>query len=234
MSDPLREALNPGADCPPLELLAATHPDAAVESHLKTCAYCRSELALFHQFEKAEARPEEAADLAWVQAELTRRSPVKAPAFAERLREWSGLIFSPAWRGKLSFATAALLVLVAVGVYLPSRDGGRTPAQHEAPVWRSGRFAAISPLGDLDRAPNALRWEAVPGAASYHVRLVEVDGTEIWSADVSATTVDFPNNIAAKLLPGRAFQWSATAHDANRNEIAATDLQTFHILVTTR
>jgi hypothetical protein len=93
---------------------------------------------------------------------------------------------------------------------------------------------AIAPLGDLDRAPAQLRWEAVPGAASYRVRVLEVDGTEVWSSNVPAATADIPTDLAAKMIPGRAFQWEAEARDASGKRIASTGLQNFHIVTTIR
>ena len=95
-------------------------------------------------------------------------------------------------------------------------------------------MAAISPVGELDRAPSQLRWGPVAGAARYHVRLLEVDGTEIWSADSSEATADLPATLSPKLIPGRAFQWDVAALDAAGRKIAAANLQTFHIPATRR
>ena len=226
MSDPTR-SLGPTPECPPLEALVAATPDPAVRQHLETCAHCRNELALFQEFETAEARPEEAADLAWINAELTRRHAAPKVTLADRVRAW--LTFP-----RLSLAAAALVMLIAAALYLPTRNGVPLPDQQETSRWRSGQFAALAPLGDLDRAPGSLRWEAVNGAASYHVRLLEVDGTEVWSADVNATSVELPNNTAAKMLPGRAFQWDCSARDSSGRTIASTNLQSFHILATQR
>jgi hypothetical protein len=235
--DLLRGALGRTPECPPLESLAAPQTDANVRHHLEECPHCRAELALMHQFEGAEAQPEEAADVAWIESELRRRSPAALPVrqpFGSRLRDWFGFLFSPAESGKLGLAAAALLVLVTAGIVLRPGTGLRIRPSEESTVLRSGRFAAISPLGDLDRAPSRLRWEAVAGAANYHVRLLEVDGTEVWSADSVDTTVDFPSSVAARIMPGRAFQWDATAHDAAGKPLASTDLQSFHILATRR
>jgi hypothetical protein len=232
--DVLREALGPATGCPPLDGLRTAPQDAAVERHLEQCPSCRAELALLMQFESAQAQPGEAADLAWVEAELARRAVVaQSPEpVLRRLRAWFEFLFSPAGRGRLSLAAAVLLVLVAAGLFLRPGSGVRPGQPQEPIVFRSGQVRALSPLGDLDQAPKQLRWEAVPGAAAYHVRLLEVDGTEIWSADSAATSVDFPANIAAQLTAARAFQWDVSAQDGARQKIASSNLQSFHIVVT--
>jgi hypothetical protein len=230
----LREALGPTSECPPLDVLAAPRQDAQTKRHAQECPHCRAELALLHQFESAEARPGEAADLAWIESELARRSPVAArsPEFFGRLRAWFEFLFSPAGRGRLSLAVASVVLLVTAGLVMRPGGGVRQGITEEPAVWRSGQFAATSPAGDLDQPPSQLRWEAVPGAASYHVRLLEVDGAEIWSADSTSTSVAFPGNIASQLTRGRAFQWDATSRNGAGRQLATTNLQTFHIVGT--
>jgi len=228
MPDPI-ESLGPTPECPSLETLSAAKSDPAVRRHLETCAHCRGELAMFQEFVAAEPRPEEAADLAWVNAEMERRNPAGAPkvTLAVRLRAWFTL-------PRLSLAAAALVLLITTKVYLPSRNQQIHSNQQETSQWRSGQIGAIAPIGDQDHPPSALRWESVPDAASYHVRLLEVDGNELWSADVITTSAEFPNTVAAIMLPGRAFQWECTARDSSGHTIASTNLQSFHNLATQR
>ena len=235
--DLLRAALERTPQCPPLDALLSSSPSAACLSHLAACPHCRAELALFQQFEAAEAMPAETADLAWVESELARRSPAAAPpaeSFADRLRNWFGTLLLPSARPRLALAACALLVLVTVGVALRPGTAVPTGLSQEPNVWRSGRFAVTSPIGDLENAPTQLRWEAVAGAATYHVRLLEVDGTEIWSADAAAPGLEIPAALAPTLAPGRAFQWDVAARDSAGRNLASTNLQSFHILVTPR
>jgi hypothetical protein len=220
-------SFGPAPECPALETLLNAATDAAVKQHLESCAHCRTELAMFQEFEAATPRPEETADLAWVNAELSRKRSETGPSVADRIRAWFTL-------PRLSMAATALAVLLAAALYLPNRRGTRLPDQQESSAWRSGSIAALAPAGDLDRAPASLQWEAATGAASYHVRLLEVDGTEIWSTDTTATTVALPGALAAKMIGGRAFQWDAVARDNGGRKIASTVLQSFHILVTAR
>jgi hypothetical protein len=215
MPDPIR-SLGPTPECPSLDALTAATPD-------------RTELAMFQGFQAAEPRPEETVDLAWVNAELDRRRSAAKPkiTLADHLRAW---ITFP----RLSFAAAGLVALLAVIMYLPTRNQSTLPDQQETSQWRSGQITAIAPTGDQEHPPTVLRWEPVAGAASYHVRLLEVDGTEIWSADVDTSTVEFPSSVAAKMIPGRAFQWECIARDAAGRAIASSNLQSFHNLATQR
>ena len=45
---------------------------------------------------------------------------------------------------------------------------------------RSGNFAVLSPVGDVQERPAEIRWERVQSVASYQVRLLEVDRSEVW------------------------------------------------------
>ena len=133
----LREAMGRTPECPPLEALAASPQDAAFKRHVEECPHCRAEVALLHQFESAETLPAEAADLAWIESELARRSPVAAPprnSFGDRIRAWFGVLLSPAGRGRLSLVSATLLVLVAAGIYLGQGGGVRPTPNSEVSV----------------------------------------------------------------------------------------------------
>jgi len=232
-----KAALGPTAQCLSPELLAAkaSHPD--VQRHLDSCAHCRTELAMLREFEMAEPRADELASVEWIESELARRA-VAAPATPvsawERIRAWAGKLRLPQRRGPLSIAFASLFLVIAAGWYL-RHDGGpqRLPAPGNE-VLRSGRAVGISPLGQVDRPPSEFRWEAVPGAATYQVRLMEVDGTVIWSGDSSGTNIGLGPQIRGRLTPGRAFQWSVLARNAAGEQIASSDLQRFDILLTRR
>ncbi len=234
---PLRAALGRTPECPPLEALAAPAPAAPLQAHLESCPHCRAELSLLRAFENAEARPEETADLAWIESELVRHSTRSAPQpqpLAARLRAWAAVLFTPVGHSRLAMAAAAMLVLLAVGVFVRQRGAAPAPSSDDATVWRSARIAAVAPIGDLDRPPSQFRWEPAPAAASYRLRLLEIDGTEIWSAESPVPLVEIPDSLAPKLIAGRAFQWEVAARDSRGRPVASTSLQSFHILATPR
>src|SRR5437016_2932829 len=100
----LRKSFGPTPECPPLDALAGGTPDPAVQLHLESCAHCRAELTLFQEFERAQPRPEETADLAWVNAELSQRRSASKVSPIARFRAW--LTFP-----RLSVAAVTLLMI---------------------------------------------------------------------------------------------------------------------------
>ena len=212
--------------------------DAKAREHVGHCVYCQNELAMLVEFEEAAPQPEEAADVAWIQSELERRSataPQGRPSesFWARVSSWiSGVFPSRGWQ--IAAVAASLLFVVAGGMYLRQGNDRLSPPAGGEPVWRSQGFAGVAPLGDVTAAPTELQWEAVPGAGKYIVRVMEVDRTEIWRSEATSTSIPLPSEVRAQMTAGRSFLWTVTVHDATGNSVAETGLQTFHILATSR
>ncbi len=223
----LKAVLGRTPDCPDIELLAADVPNPDVERHAASCARCRAEIALLHQFEAAEPVADEAESQRWVEAELTRRRTTEtAPRIAApQAKPTAGF---RGWR-ILSLVAACATLVVAVAVYQRQGDTGAT-VNNGPPVWRSTQVKAIAPVGDVTAAPAEFRWDAIAGASRYHARILEVDGTVAWEGDVAGNSMTPPIKLAA----GRAFQWDVTALDAAGRKLGETGLQSFHILVTQR
>ena len=238
MIDPIQTALGPSGDCPTLEALAAAPAGSDIERHLAACAHCRTELALLREFETAEVRPHELASVEWIASRLRRDAAAatgrtRPETVWNRLRAWVAFPFAPGPQRAFA-AVAALLLVVAAGLYLRPAAETRHPAAVDGTVWRSGRFAAVSPAGDVAEAPAEFRWEPVPDAAAYRIQLMEVDRTVIWSGDSAQTAIAIPQAVRAQLQPARAFLWQVTAKNQAGQPVASTDLQTFHVLITNR
>ncbi|MCU1232137.1 MAG: hypothetical protein JWP63_104 [Candidatus Solibacter sp.] len=230
MSDRFQSALGRTAECPDLEALAGEPRTPEIERHIAACGYCRAELALLHEFESAEPGPEELASVQWIESELRRRSAADGPSptLWERLSGW----VSPGGQRAWVMVAASLMVLVAAGlIFRPNGPVGVPSAPHGT-VWRSGKFAAVGPVGEIAASPNEFRWEGVTGAAGYRVQLMEVDRTVIWTGESTGTSITIPDTVRGQLKPGRSFQWQAVAQNAAGEQLAATDLQSFHIPVT--
>src|SRR5882724_6856908 len=121
---------------------------------------------------------------------------------------------------------AASLVVVAAGVYFrpDSNPGNGGPV-----IYRSQRFSVVAPSGDVDRLPADFEWQVVPGAAKYQLRLLEVDRSEVWSAESTGWRVPIPPAVRLLMRPGRTFRWQVVARNAAGEKIASTNLQNFHI-----
>jgi hypothetical protein len=243
-NDPKRlfqAALRRTGECPDLDALAAGAENANVQRHLANCSRCQNELAMLQEFESAEAEPHELESVQWMESQLRGRLPeLVSPAPAElqhssgvweRLLGWIRITLAPANRRTVSLAAASLLAVAGAGLYLRrGSDVPRPSAPVASSVWRSAQFAAISPAGDLSQRPSRLQWESVPGSATYRVELREVDGTVIWSGETTQPEINIPAAILVQLKPGRAFRWQASAFNAAGAKMAATNLQSFHIL----
>lgn len=166
---------------------------------MRSCPHCLSELALFQEFEAAEPRTEEQEDLAWIESRLELRSTAALPTVSaptpspwDRAQSWFAAALQPGHRGALALVAASLVVVAVGGLYLRQGRVAERPGASDTTVWRSGSFAAVSPAGDVTGPLTEFRWEAVPGSASYELKLMEVDRTVIWTTETKATSVEVP------------------------------------------
>jgi len=234
--DALRKALGPTHDCPTIEELESLASGEAIATsrwtgHLRECAYCQTELHLLQTFLAGDPSPK--ADIA---AELLEKKSkdiferaFPAPA---KLTWWKS---ATAFRrmAQASFAAAAVLLLVSGAVFL--RTSTRQPqldakSQTRPEVLRSSSFALLSPSGDLQERPKEIRWEQAPKAASYQVRLLEVDRSEVWKANTRDTRIELPEAVRAQIVPAKTLFAEVTAFDSSGNQIAATELVRFRLV----
>lgn len=229
-----KNALRPSDSCPDAEALAAAAQNPEIQRHLEGCARCRTELALLHEFESAQAQASEAASVDWIEGELKRRSAeiLAAPVPPLPQPPARKSLFAARWR-VLALAASAIC-LVGAGVYWRGATEPALAPPSSTPVWRSGSLTLIAPVGDVASAPREFRWESVSGAASYRVHLFEVDGREIWTADSAAPSIVPPPAVLDQLAPARAFAWRVEARNAAGQVIAGAPLQNFHIPITAR
>ena len=229
----LKKALSRSRDCATIEELGGLSDGslspvavARVTGHVASCPRCKTELALMEKFESATPGPEEEGTVRWIATRLERRfSPDEAARAASRDPWWRRWITAPALN-RAGFALAAALLVVAVGAGLWNRraPGLVSPSGGEA-VFRSGALTGMSPVGDVDQAPAELRWEPLPAAAAYSVRVMEVDRVELWSAGTHDPRVPLPPAVQARLVPGKPLLWEVTAKDAAGDTLASSGLQ---------
>jgi len=95
---------------------------------------------------------------------------------------------------------------------------------------RGGQIEAISPTGDLTSIPSLLQWRAVPGAASYEIRLMDVAEEILWQTSATAPLVQLPAEAQALMTERKTLTWRIRAMDANGVIVAASAVETFRVI----
>lgn len=227
----LRTALSSTPECLPLDQLERCIDPGAVPTefsgHLESCTFCQSELALLRSFH----RPPDASEAEAVR-EIERRLQSPRPIADAASRAWWRDLFEARWFRPAAIVMAGMLIVIAVG--LQSRYGAvprlNAPAGPEGDVMRSGTVTVIAPSGDLHAVPGRIEWQPVTGAARYRVRLLEVDGTELWSASANEAQLTIPAAIKAKIVPAKTLLLEVMAIDAAGRKLAQSDAIRFRVL----
>jgi hypothetical protein len=223
----IENVFKPSEDCLPVEELVLTlegrrggPAQQRREEHMATCLHCASQLALLRRFESAKPSAEERADVAAIEARLRKESPAKVEAWWKSI--WQPRILTP-----LSVALAAVAIVMVIYV---QKD--RTPAEPSVggvEILRSAQVRAIGPFGDVAQAPGEFRWQAVPGANRYRVRVAEVDRTELWRTESSDTSVKVPKQLATQITPMKKLIWEVMALDGEGRTLGSSGLQSFRV-----
>jgi hypothetical protein len=210
-----KEMLAPTPDCLDLARLGE-ELGAAERAHVESCSRCQAELALFHEIAREETTDEEARAAEWIAAGLRRKNNV----IAFRPRQW-----------RVLQAIAAVLVLaIGAAFWLQSREPSIDTQVDGPALYRSARIEALAPAGELSQAPNELRWNAVPHASRYHVRIVEVDTTVVWSGDTTEPHVALPPAVITQFAPGKTLLWEVQAF-RGKEMLASSETQTVRVSV---
>src|SRR5215472_17123748 len=93
----------------------AGEANSRASSHLSSCTRCQTELAMLQEFEREAPRPDEAADVSFIAAELKRRLATRRPA-VQLMRK----IFATRRISTAAMSLAAMLLLIAGALYLRS------------------------------------------------------------------------------------------------------------------
>jgi len=240
--DLFRKALAAQDDCPEIETLElALSRDASampteLAQHLNSCSYCQAELHLLRNFHEDGVK-EDSEKTRKVVALLQERSkeilrPYRPAEVAQG--RWWNRAFQFRWLSPAVLGMAALAVVA--GVVLQYRQAGPQPAvnrplQTGSEVFRTSGFAVVKPAGDLAERPQEIRWELVQAAAKYRVRLLEVDGTEIWTAESAAGHIDLPGAVQARIVPAKTLFCEVVAFDSSDRKLGETGLVRFRLLL---
>jgi putative zinc finger protein len=233
----LSGALERGPECLDVEVIARYVDDAlaprerdAAKAHIDACPTCQAEITLIQAFADARVSDEESIAVREIVADLQRRpSAIVLPA-REESRARRGLSFGM-WRATLS-AAAALLVAIVAGYYLLGSNAPRLPNDIDSgrEVTRSLTVILRGPIGDQTTAPTRLEWQSVASAVRYRVRLMEVDRSELWSAETTKMSIDLPTAIRARIVPAKTLLWDVTAYGVTSEIVAASDVERFRLV----
>lgn len=235
--DVFRTALGPGKDCPPiedLERLTSEQPVASnVARHLESCAYCKTELQMLHAFQAGEAG-QASKDVERVTELLQSRSKkiLRQASVSQAPAPWWKPAFTVRRMAQASLGMAAILVAAAIVIqFRPTHDrlSLNKTTQSGQEILRSGGFAVLSPVGDLQERPGVIRWEKVPKAVNYRVRVLEVDGNELWKAETAVEHIDLPAAVRARIVPAKTLFCEVSALDASGSKIGETGLVRFRL-----
>jgi hypothetical protein len=212
--DLLQRAFGMTPDCPHLPdlVMILERGDVAAREHAASCPHCASEVQLYNQFMSPSLTREEDAAVAWVQRTL--KNPAEAEGPWWKISSWLSS------KTLLPLGVAAAAVVVAIGV---SQTG--VSVSPLSPIvdtaQRSAAMELLAPKGAVDAAPDAFRWNAVRGAASYRVKLMEVDKTVVWESTAASSSLILPPAVRQKALPGKRLIWTVDAVDAAGKLIAS-------------
>jgi hypothetical protein len=237
----LKSALATTPECLPLEKLEElSTEEVRTHKHVSQCARCQTELTLLREFETNEPLPGEGAAVAWISAQLERQqAEIKHPSrAAQRKRSKVEGQGSDSWLGRLFgyeamrvwLPVTATLVLAVAGIMLwrsPKEPELHASLGNDPAIYRSLELQTIAPSGELSEIPKELKWNAVPEAANYKIKITEVDHTELWNGQTVDTFVTIPASIVAKIKVGKPFIWQVTAVDQQGKTLASSQARRF-------
>lgn len=245
--DLLRQAVSESSQCLSIEQLdelarqgLGREQERAHAAHVAACSRCANELAMLREFLGAEVPGAVQADVQAVARSLeekrekllagVRRQGAGTARQAGEMPWWQSWL---AWftLPRLSFASAALLVVVSAGLYLRQSRVAVTGEEFtESGTFRSGKLTGIAPSGDLARAPQQVSWNAVPGAQRYMVRLLEVDGNELWRTTTVGTTAALPTSATIHITFTKTLLLEVAAFDQAGKQIAVSEATRFRLM----
>ena len=222
-------------ECPPLKELECllSRDEPRLQRHVDRCPHCQTELQMLRSFTANELAEHESTAVNAIAARLTSQaSRITKPRNAmEERRSWWKPILAMPWLTPAA-ATIAVALLVA-GVALELRQAKQPELNTRmggSAVLRSSSIAILSPAGDLREKPVEVRWEAAPNAVRYRVRMMEVDRTEVWSAETAGTRIPVPSAVGTRILPMKTFVLRVEAFDSTGGVVGESEPVRFRLL----
>lgn len=254
LADHLRGAFEAGCPAPEVFLEAewVNLSEAArtrIESHVATCPACAAQRDLAGAWDlpvdAGDLSPE---DLAFVVGRVEEAQAEQAPpargnvvpfpvgraaSKTEPIVVTQGVPMRRPGRSLMAWglALAAVLALaIGLAIELRQRDLPELPAPPVgAETYRGSTVLLRGPEGELAQPPARLEWEAVQGASSYRVRIVDPLGEEIWRGTAKGSPLVLPGEAAAKLQTAVVYAWTVEAFDGAGKRLAGAEALRFRI-----
>ena len=224
--------------CPELTALGAfaegklaTAERQSVTTHLAACQRCTADLAAL----VSELVGVEKEDDVVVSADLLARAralvpaATPAPALASRtdrtdLGWFDRLVIG--FRGSAWPMAATAAVALILLVQIPTPVERALPIRSGEDVTGRARIVLAAPAegGDMRASQRTLSWEALPGADTYQVTLVDETGGMVWTGETSQAWIECPP--AVPLVPGARYAWWVTS-GLESGERARSSVQRF-------
>jgi hypothetical protein len=217
-----KEAAGRTPTCIPIERIGESLTPEE-HAHMRTCARCQTELALWQQFESAAPAKNEGAAVTWIVAELERRAGSPQRQKSAPSRRW-GL------SGQWLAAAASVALFVSVGYLMWDREPAIWNPGGTTGQYRTAQLDVIAPLGDVAAAPREFSWKPAAGAIRYDVRILEVDGTVVWRTSIAEPRLVVPPDILSRFVIQKPFLWEVTARDTADAAIGSSGTQRFRVV----
>jgi len=137
----------------------------------------------------------------------------------------------PGRRRRFPFLPVAAMLVLVFGVVFSWSSRGPVapllPERLEEAVRRGARFEALEPLGELMELPEEFRWQKVPGAERYRLRIREVDGTSFWETLVPEERASIPADVLESMASAVVYHWWVEALNGASNPIAVSGQERF-------
>jgi hypothetical protein len=199
----------PNPDCLQEELLQraaarelSDHERLRVVAHLRGCADCSRNYRIAHATRQwvAESSP-------LLEANPGKRQPIKDSA----AQLWWRQLLQGLGGRRAGFAALALLIVVGsfIGWRMTRPGGVEIPAERGS---SNVQLTTVPPdKALLEEVPAQLSWSKVEIAESYQMTLYDFELTPVWeSPQTSATSVQLPDSVRAKLPRGQIIYWRVT------------------------
>ncbi len=154
---------------------------------------------------------------------FARPAPETRPSPAARVLGF----FTPRQWAFVSLTVAALVVIVFAG--LPhSRPAPPHFVLDGEDILRGESLTLISPVIGVKGAPASFEWKALEGAAVYKVSLYE-GSMLLWSDETRDSRLTVPEDVKARLVPGRRYSWQVKAFSAQGLLVSVSSRVQFEI-----